>query len=259
MTTAHPTWSSGSRPTSSSATPRESAVCVRRRRRRRRKLGFCCRRCLFSCQDAEAFELSSSGFANGVFVKFLKKRLLDDEKITVVLDRVAEGEEGRADVLRVERRRLTRAPLCSDMGQFDATKGKQALEIRSSLSERRALADPIVPSHDADHAHSRQWAKAHGESFVISAAGGPCLLCCGSFRCEGLLVSVLTLSEHSHTHTQLLLEATVRNTQQLVTNSSSFGSKAFARFCCISTYSSYSNRFKGQIEELFLVVPHHPS
>lgn len=49
---------------------------------------------LLRCQDAEAFELSSSGFANGVFVKFLKKRLLDDEKITVVLDRVAEGERG---------------------------------------------------------------------------------------------------------------------------------------------------------------------
>uniref|UniRef100_A0A4W6EFQ2 MALT1 paracaspase n=1 Tax=Lates calcarifer TaxID=8187 RepID=A0A4W6EFQ2_LATCA len=93
-----------------------------------------------TCQDAEAFELSSSGFTNGVFVKFLKKRLLDDEKITVVLDRVAE-----------------------DMGQFDATKGKQALEIRSSLSEKRALTDPILPSEcaDLDHAHSRQWAKAH--------------------------------------------------------------------------------------------------
>ncbi|XP_053277723.1 mucosa-associated lymphoid tissue lymphoma translocation protein 1 isoform X2 [Pleuronectes platessa] len=93
-----------------------------------------------TCQDAEAFELSSSGFTNGVFVKFLKKRLLDDEKITVVLDRVAE-----------------------DMGQFDATKGKQALEIRSSLSERRALADPILPGDCADlaHAQSRQWAKAH--------------------------------------------------------------------------------------------------
>ncbi|XP_040897766.1 mucosa-associated lymphoid tissue lymphoma translocation protein 1 isoform X2 [Toxotes jaculatrix] len=93
-----------------------------------------------TCQDAEAFELSSSGFTNGVFVKFLKKRLLDDEKITVVLDRVAE-----------------------DMGQFDATKGKQALEIRSSLSERRALTDPIPPGDSADlaHAHSRQWAKAH--------------------------------------------------------------------------------------------------
>uniref|UniRef100_A0A7N6BFL6 Caspase family p20 domain-containing protein n=1 Tax=Anabas testudineus TaxID=64144 RepID=A0A7N6BFL6_ANATE len=91
-----------------------------------------------TCQDAEAFELSSSGFTNGVFVKFLKKRLLDDEKITVVLDKVAE-----------------------DMGQFDATKGKQALEIRSSLSEKRALTDPIMPGDSADHAHSRQWAKAH--------------------------------------------------------------------------------------------------
>ncbi|XP_056151846.1 mucosa-associated lymphoid tissue lymphoma translocation protein 1 [Lampris incognitus] len=93
-----------------------------------------------TCQDAEAFELSSSEFTNGVFVKFLKKRLLDDEKITVVLDRVAE-----------------------DMGQFDATKGKQALEIRSSLSERRALTDPILPGNCADItlAHSRQWAKVH--------------------------------------------------------------------------------------------------
>uniref|UniRef100_A0A3B3ZTT2 Uncharacterized protein n=1 Tax=Periophthalmus magnuspinnatus TaxID=409849 RepID=A0A3B3ZTT2_9GOBI len=92
-----------------------------------------------TCQDAEAFELSSAGLINGVFVKFLKKRLLDDEKITVVLDRVAE-----------------------DMGQFDATKGKQALEIRSSLSERRALTDPILPEERVDlHHHSQQWAKAH--------------------------------------------------------------------------------------------------
>ncbi|XP_072288519.1 mucosa-associated lymphoid tissue lymphoma translocation protein 1 [Eucyclogobius newberryi] len=92
-----------------------------------------------TCQDAEAFELSSTGLINGVFVKFLKKRLLDDEKITVVLDRVAE-----------------------DMGHFDATKGKQALEIRSSLSERRALTDPILPVERADlHDHSQHWAKAH--------------------------------------------------------------------------------------------------
>lgn len=47
---------------------------------------------LWSCQDAEAFELSSSGFTNGVFIKFLKERLLEDEKITVLLDSVAEGE-----------------------------------------------------------------------------------------------------------------------------------------------------------------------
>ncbi|XP_023657758.1 mucosa-associated lymphoid tissue lymphoma translocation protein 1 [Paramormyrops kingsleyae] len=93
-----------------------------------------------TCQDAEAFELNSSGFTNGVFIKFLKKRLLEDEKITVLLDRVAE-----------------------DMGQFDPTKGKQALEIRSSLSERRSLTDPILPRGCSDEAQARnlQWAKAH--------------------------------------------------------------------------------------------------
>lgn len=52
------------------------------------------------------------------------------------------------------------------MGQFDATKGKQALEIRSSLSERRALTDPILPGDSSDMAllHNRQWAKAHGNA-----------------------------------------------------------------------------------------------
>ncbi|TSM85967.1 Mucosa-associated lymphoid tissue lymphoma translocation protein 1 [Bagarius yarrelli] len=93
-----------------------------------------------TCQDAEAFELSSSGFTNGVFIKFLKERLLEDEKITVLLDSVAE-----------------------DMGQFDPTKGKQALEIRSSLSERRSLTDPILPGECSDlvQAHSLLWAKAN--------------------------------------------------------------------------------------------------
>uniref|UniRef100_A0A4W4HFV1 MALT paracaspase 1 n=1 Tax=Electrophorus electricus TaxID=8005 RepID=A0A4W4HFV1_ELEEL len=93
-----------------------------------------------TCQDAEAFELSSSGLTNGVFITFLKGRLLEDEKITVLLDRVAE-----------------------DMGQFDPTKGKQALEIRSSLSERRSLTDPILPGDCSDvaQAHSLLWTKAH--------------------------------------------------------------------------------------------------
>lgn len=52
-----------------------------------------------------------------------------------------------------------------DMGQFDPTKGKQALEIRSSLSERRSLTDPILPGESTDvvQAHSLLWAKAHGK------------------------------------------------------------------------------------------------
>ncbi len=51
-----------------------------------------------------------------------------------------------------------------DMGQFDPTKGKQALEIRSSLSERRSLTDPIRPGDysDAGEAHKLLWSKAHG-------------------------------------------------------------------------------------------------
>lgn len=45
------------------------------------------------CADAEAYELSQQGeLSNGVFVTFLKRWLLEDEKITVLLDKVAEGE-----------------------------------------------------------------------------------------------------------------------------------------------------------------------
>lgn len=43
------------------------------------------------CQGAEAFEIQHSGLANGIFMKFLKDRLLEDKKITVLLDEVAEG------------------------------------------------------------------------------------------------------------------------------------------------------------------------
>ncbi|NXT75196.1 MALT1 protein, partial [Zapornia atra] len=93
-----------------------------------------------TCQGAEAFEIQQSGLANGIFMKFLKDRLLEDKKITVLLDEVAE-----------------------DMGKCHLTKGKQALEIRSSLSEKRALTDPIhqTASSAESLARNLQWAKAH--------------------------------------------------------------------------------------------------
>ncbi|EPY75240.1 mucosa-associated lymphoid tissue lymphoma translocation protein 1 [Camelus ferus] len=43
-----------------------------------------------TCQGAEAFEIQHSGLANGIFMKFLKDRLLEEKKITVLLDEVAE-------------------------------------------------------------------------------------------------------------------------------------------------------------------------
>ncbi|KAM4710149.1 LOW QUALITY PROTEIN: mucosa-associated lymphoid tissue lymphoma translocation protein 1 [Discoglossus pictus] len=93
-----------------------------------------------TCQGAEAFEIQHSDLANGIFMKFLKKRLLEDKKITVLLDDVGE-----------------------DMGRCLLTKGMQALEIRSSLSERRALTDPILQTACSPESLTRnlQWAKAH--------------------------------------------------------------------------------------------------
>ncbi|NWI67924.1 MALT1 protein, partial [Todus mexicanus] len=93
-----------------------------------------------TCQGAEAFEIQQLGLANGIFMKFLKDRLLEDKKITVLLDEVAE-----------------------DMGKCHLTKGKQALEIRSSLSEKRALTDPIQQTVSSAESVARnlQWAKAH--------------------------------------------------------------------------------------------------
>ena len=51
-----------------------------------------------------------------------------------------------------------------DMGKCHLTKGKQALEIRSSLSEKRALTDPIQQTVSSAESLARnlQWAKAHG-------------------------------------------------------------------------------------------------
>ncbi|XP_043909950.1 mucosa-associated lymphoid tissue lymphoma translocation protein 1-like [Protopterus annectens] len=93
-----------------------------------------------TCVDAEAYEVSQGVLSNGIFVSFLKRRLLEDEKITVLLDKVAE-----------------------DMGQCEITKGRQALELRSNLSERRALTDKIKQSSSLDEHSARnlQWAKAH--------------------------------------------------------------------------------------------------
>ncbi|NWY43326.1 MALT1 protein, partial [Sylvia atricapilla] len=92
-----------------------------------------------TCADAEAYELSQGEFSNGIFVTFLKRWLLEDEKITVLLDKVAE-----------------------DMGTLEITRGRQALELRSNLSERRALTDPICPpGQDESSARNLQWAKAH--------------------------------------------------------------------------------------------------
>lgn len=45
----------------------------------------------FRCVDAEAYEVKREDVTNGIFISFLKRRICEDEKVTVMLDRVAEG------------------------------------------------------------------------------------------------------------------------------------------------------------------------
>uniref|UniRef100_A0A146ZPN5 MALT paracaspase 2 n=1 Tax=Fundulus heteroclitus TaxID=8078 RepID=A0A146ZPN5_FUNHE len=93
-----------------------------------------------TCVDAEAYEVKREDVSNGIFISFLKQRVCEDVKVTVMLDRVAE-----------------------DMGRCAITKGRQALELRSNLCERRSLTDRIQPSDSSasDSARNLQWAVAH--------------------------------------------------------------------------------------------------
>uniref|UniRef100_A0A3B4BKK5 MALT paracaspase 2 n=1 Tax=Pygocentrus nattereri TaxID=42514 RepID=A0A3B4BKK5_PYGNA len=93
-----------------------------------------------TCVDAEAFEVNKDDLSNGIFISFLKKRLMEQEKVTVMLDRVAE-----------------------DMGRCELTRGRQALELRSNLCERRALTDRIQAIDCPVMASTRnlQWSIAH--------------------------------------------------------------------------------------------------
>uniref|UniRef100_A0A3B4U4H5 MALT paracaspase 2 n=1 Tax=Seriola dumerili TaxID=41447 RepID=A0A3B4U4H5_SERDU len=93
-----------------------------------------------TCVDAEAYEVKREDVSNGIFINFLKQRVCEDEKVTVMLDRVAE-----------------------DMGRCVITRGRQALELRSNLSERRSLTDQIQAAECSASYSARnlQWAVAH--------------------------------------------------------------------------------------------------
>uniref|UniRef100_A0A3Q3X7D0 Caspase family p20 domain-containing protein n=1 Tax=Mola mola TaxID=94237 RepID=A0A3Q3X7D0_MOLML len=94
-----------------------------------------------TCVDAEAYEVKTEEVSSGIFISFLKRRVCEDEKVTVMLDRVAE-----------------------DMGRCEITRGRQALELRSNLSERRSLTDHIETSEHCSASYSvrnLQWAVAH--------------------------------------------------------------------------------------------------
>ncbi|NXY00156.1 MALT1 protein, partial [Centropus bengalensis] len=47
------------------------------------------------CEDAEAYELQDGEYSSGIFMKYLKKHVLQDKKVTHMLEDVLEGESSR--------------------------------------------------------------------------------------------------------------------------------------------------------------------
>nr|XP_025971831.1 mucosa-associated lymphoid tissue lymphoma translocation protein 1-like isoform X1 [Dromaius novaehollandiae] len=85
-------------------------------------------------EDAEAYELQDGEFSSGIFMKYLKKHILQEKKVTHMLEDVLE-----------------------DIGRDPLVTGKQVMEIKHTLKEARALTDPICPSGAA----ALRWGRGH--------------------------------------------------------------------------------------------------
>ncbi|XP_028678703.2 mucosa-associated lymphoid tissue lymphoma translocation protein 1 homolog [Erpetoichthys calabaricus] len=73
-----------------------------------------------TCEDAEAYEVQDGERSTGIFTKYLNKRILQEGKITHVLEQVLE-----------------------DLGRDPLITGKQVMEIKHTLKEARSLTDSI--------------------------------------------------------------------------------------------------------------------
>ncbi|XP_027553858.1 mucosa-associated lymphoid tissue lymphoma translocation protein 1-like isoform X2 [Neopelma chrysocephalum] len=85
-------------------------------------------------EDAEAYELQDGEFSSGIFMKYLKKHILKEKKVTHMLEDVLE-----------------------DIGRDALVTGKQVMEIKHTLKEARSLTDPICPPG----AGAERWGHSH--------------------------------------------------------------------------------------------------
>ncbi|KAM8987363.1 mucosa-associated lymphoid tissue lymphoma translocation protein 1-like isoform 3-T3 [Ara ararauna] len=85
-------------------------------------------------EDAEAYELQDGEFSSGIFMKYLKKHILQEKKVTHMLEDVLE-----------------------DIGQDPLVTGKQVMEIKHTLKEARSLTDPICPLGGG----AERWGRSH--------------------------------------------------------------------------------------------------
>ncbi|XP_051898573.1 mucosa-associated lymphoid tissue lymphoma translocation protein 1 [Pristis pectinata] len=93
-----------------------------------------------TCEDAEAYEVQDGEHSSGIFMKYLKRHILKKEKVTQILENVSE-----------------------DMGKDKLITGKQVMEIRHTLKERRALTDEICATgHTVQlHVRNERWRRAN--------------------------------------------------------------------------------------------------
>ncbi|XP_054244071.1 mucosa-associated lymphoid tissue lymphoma translocation protein 1-like [Indicator indicator] len=86
-------------------------------------------------EDAEAYELQDGELSSGIFMKYLKKHILQEKKVTRMLEDVLEA-----------------------VGQDPLVAGRQVMEIKHTLKEPRTLTDPLCPSAPAAQrwGHSRE-------------------------------------------------------------------------------------------------------
>eukprot|EP00062_Callorhinchus_milii_P021871 gi/632979058/ref/XP_007906259.1/ PREDICTED: mucosa-associated lymphoid tissue lymphoma translocation protein 1-like [Callorhinchus milii] len=117
-----------------------------------------------TCEDAEAYEVQDGEHSSGIFMKYLKKHILKKEKVTQILENVSE-----------------------DMGRDPLIVGKQVMEIRHSLKERRALTDQICSSGRTAQLTARNqcWSQANelpGRRTIVFPCGAEVQIsCCAVF------------------------------------------------------------------------------
>ncbi|XP_037538821.1 mucosa-associated lymphoid tissue lymphoma translocation protein 1 [Nematolebias whitei] len=93
-----------------------------------------------TCEDAEAYEVQDGGRSSGIFTKYLNKHILQQDKVTHVLEKVSE-----------------------ELGKDPLVKGKQAVEIKHTMKEPRSLTDAVRTSGHTKELHLRNicWRQAN--------------------------------------------------------------------------------------------------
>uniref|UniRef100_A0A3P9NPM2 Mucosa-associated lymphoid tissue lymphoma translocation protein 1-like n=1 Tax=Poecilia reticulata TaxID=8081 RepID=A0A3P9NPM2_POERE len=94
----------------------------------------------YACEDAEAYEVQDGGKSTGIFTKYLNKHILQEAKVTHVLERVSE-----------------------DVGKDPLVTGKQAVEIKHTMKEPRSLKDKVRTAGHTRELHLRDvcWRQAN--------------------------------------------------------------------------------------------------